>query len=65
MINIFSSVNSVEVEIVKQMLENNKITSVVLNQQDSSYHFGRIILYVQEKNAKTALKLIDTFDQNA
>ena len=60
MINIFNSTNPIEIEIIKQMLENNKITSIILNQQDSSYLFGRINLYVQEKDATIALKLITT-----
>jgi len=58
-INIFSSANPIEVEIIKQMLEENKITSVMLNKQDSSYNmFGTIDLYVKEENQTIALQLI-------
>ena len=58
-INIFSSANPIEVEIIKQMLEENKITSVMLNKQDSSYNmFGTIDLYVTENEQEITLQLI-------
>jgi hypothetical protein len=59
MINIFSSANPIEVEIIKQMLDENNITAVTLNKQDSSYNmFGSINLYVKEENQTIALQLI-------
>ena len=59
-INIFSSVNPIEVEILKQMLNENNIIAVTLNKQDSSYNlFGSIDLYVKEKNQTIALQLIN------
>ena len=59
-INIFSSANPIEVEIVKQMLDENNITAVMLNKQDSSYNlFGTIDLYVKEENKSIALQLIN------
>ena len=59
-INIFSSANPIEVEIVKQMLGENNITVVMLNKQDSSYNlFGTIDLYVKEENKSIALQLIN------
>ena len=59
-INIFSSANPIEVEIVKQMLDENNITAVTLNKQDSSYNLlGTIDLYVKEKNKSIALQLIN------
>ena len=59
-INIFSSTNPIEVEIVKQMLGENNISAVMLNKQDSSYNlFGTIDLYVKEKNKSIALQLIN------
>ena len=58
-INIFSSANPIEVEIVKQMLDENNITAVTLNKQDSSYNlFGSIDLYVKKENRTIALQLI-------
>jgi len=59
MINIFNSGNPIEVEIIKQMLEEHNITAVMLNKQDSSYNmFGSIDLYVKEENQTIALPLI-------
>lgn len=59
-INIFTSSNPIEVEIVKQMLEENNINAVVLNKQDSSYNmFGTIDLFVNETEQETALQLIN------
>ena len=59
-INIFSSANPIEVEIVKQMLNEHTITAVMLNKQDSSYNlFGTIDLYVKEENRTIALELIN------
>ena len=58
-INIFSSANPIEVEIIKQMLTENDIVAVVLNKQDSSYNmFGEIDLYVTENEQAIALQLI-------
>ena len=59
MINIFSSANPIEAEIIRQMLDENNITAVTLNKQDSSYNmFGSIDLYVKEENQIIALQLI-------
>ena len=59
-INIFNSANPIEVEIVKQMLDENNITAIMLNKQDSSYNmFGSIDLYVKEENRTIALELIN------
>ena len=63
MTNIFSSANPIEVEIIKQMLEKNNITAVILNKQDSSYNmFGSIDLYVKEENQTIALQLMKEQD---
>jgi len=57
---IFSSTNPIEVEILKQMLEENGVISIDINQQDSSYNmFGNINLYVQEEYVENATKLIE------
>ncbi len=58
-IKIFSSNNPIEIEIIKQMLEENDLFPVILNRQDSSYNmFGTIDLYVTEKEQIIALRLI-------
>mgnify|MGYP000017547507 CR=1 FL=1 len=59
-INIFSSTNPIKVEITKQMLEENNITAVILNKQDSSYNmFGTIDLFVTENEHERALQLLN------
>ena len=59
-INIFSSANLIEVEIVKQMLNQNNITAIILNKQDSSYNmFGSIDLYILKENQSLASQLIN------
>ena len=60
---LFSSTNHIEVEIIKQMLEENKITSIIMNQQDSAYNMsfgGYIDLYVQESSMKESIELLET-----
>ncbi len=58
-IKIFSSNNPIEIEIIKQMLEENDLFPVILNRQDSSYNmFGAIDLYVTENEQAIALQLI-------
>lgn len=57
--------SAIEAEIVKQMLEEHDIPSVLLNKQDSSYLFGKIELYVHEKLEGRALQLIsESIDNN-
>lgn len=52
-------INAISAEIVKQMLVENGIPAVILNKQDSSYHFGKIELYVEVSDKEIALKLIE------
>ncbi len=54
--------NQLQAEIVKQMLVENNIPAVVLNKQDSSYHFGVIELYVDNEHTLEATALIDSFN---
>jgi hypothetical protein len=50
-VNIYSSVYQHKVEIVKAVLEDNGITSVIINKQDSVYtSIGEIELYVNVDN---------------
>lgn len=51
--------NPIEAEIVKLMLIDNDIPAVLLNKQDSSYHFGKIELYVAGLHQEAALELIE------
>lgn len=58
-IKIFSSNNPIQIEIIKQMLEENNLFSVILNRQDSSYNmFGTIDLHILEEEQAKALELL-------
>jgi len=60
MIKLLSTENPNKAEITKQMLEENNITVVLLNKQDSSYlMFGAIELYVSETQLKQAKELLN------
>ena len=49
-----------QAEVVKQMLLNNNIESVVLDKHDSSFNsFGEVELYVNETDKALALDLIN------
>jgi len=56
----YSSISEADVYLIKQMLENNNIESVILNKQDSVYkNLGEIELYVLRKDvvrAKTRIQ---------
>jgi hypothetical protein len=47
-----------EAELVKGMLEENLITAIVVNKQDSVYLFGDIEIHVPNANAFEATQLI-------
>ena len=55
--------NVIEAEMIKQMLETNGISAVILNKQDSSYRFGQIELYVHELDVVAAQELISGQNQ--
>ena len=59
MVKIYSSNNSNQALIIKQMLEENGINVVLLNKQDSSYlMFGLIELYVHKNETDKVKKLL-------
>jgi len=54
--------NAIQGEIEKQMLEANGIPAVLLNQQDSSYMFGKINLFVKDTDVEQANRLMQEHD---
>jgi len=52
------------VEMLKAYLADNNIESFILNQQDSSYLFGNIELYVRKKDEEKAKELVQIFEKN-
>lgn len=56
-IKIFSSTNYYQAEIVKQMLIENQIDTVLLNKQDSVYcTFGDIEVYIHQQDFSNAIE---------
>jgi len=56
-IKIFSSNNYYQAEIVKQMLIENQIDTVLLNKQDSSHRtFGAIEVYIHQQDFSSAIE---------
>ena len=59
-INIYSSTDPVEIEILKHVLLENNIYAINMNRKDSSYlMFGTIDLYIKNDNQKEAAQLIE------
>ena len=58
-IKLFSTRSYAEANIVKGMLEENNIQTVMLNMQDSNYLLGEIELYVSVHFKDIATHLID------
>ena len=50
-------------ELLKAVLEDNNIDSVVLNKQDSSYHFGELELYVKAEDVVKAKRIISAHEE--
>ena len=59
---IFTTSKQYEVELVRGMLLENEIESVIVNKQDSSYLFGECELLVNRENILLAKTLIQNLD---
>jgi hypothetical protein len=59
---IYQTQNAYHAEIVRQVMEKENITCVVLNKQDSSFFFGNIEIYVKEEDTDKAQLLIQNFE---
>jgi len=64
LVNIYSSSQPYQAELVRQMLTNHNIQSFIVNKQDSAYKFGNIELFVHRDNVIRAKKLIQEFEEN-
>lgn len=56
---VFVAHQQYQIEIIKGMLEEQGIDSVVFNKQDSAYQMGEIELYVHVENAFRAKQIIE------
>jgi hypothetical protein len=58
-IKIFTSTNYYQAEIVKQVLVENNIDSVLLNKKDSSHGtFGHIEVYIHQQDFSNAIEIM-------
>lgn len=56
---IYSSSFEHKLEIVKAVLEDEGINSVIVNKKDSAYLFGELELYVQNDHVMRARRIIN------
>ena len=63
-VKIYTTTNFFQIELVRQVLEEHDIASVLMNKQDSSYRFGQIELYTHEKDKDAALTIIEGLGGN-
>ncbi|MGH2642603.1 MAG: DUF2007 domain-containing protein [Chitinophagaceae bacterium] len=60
---VYTTSSPFEAELIKGMLKENGIESVIINQRDSSYGvFGEAYVYVYKDVAEKALQLIQQTD---
>ena len=58
-VRIFKTFNYYQAEIVKQVLIENEIDSVLLNKQDSSHRtFGDIEVYIHQQDFSNAIEIM-------
>jgi hypothetical protein len=57
---IYSSADTFHVEVLKGLLAENGIESVVVNKKDSAYLFGEAELYVNVEDAFRATQIISS-----
>ncbi len=55
---VFTADKMYKVEMMKELLAENKIESFILNKKGSELLLGDILLYVDEKDEKRALEII-------
>lgn len=59
---IFTTNQLYQAELVKEMLQENDIETVVMNQQDSSYKFGLISVMIHRNDLEKATEIINSLN---
>tara|TARA_A100000164_G_scaffold305414_1_gene281608 strand:+ start:677 stop:871 length:195 start_codon:yes stop_codon:yes gene_type:complete len=54
----YSSSDIFRAEIIKNMLLSNNVDAILMNQKDSSYHFGLAEVYTRKEDIEKAKKFI-------
>ena len=57
-IEVYSTNDIFKAEVIKNMLISNNIEAIIMNQQDSSYHFGTAKIYTKKENILQANEII-------
>ena len=57
-IEVYSTNDIFNAEVIKNMLISNNIEAIIMNQQDSSYHFGTAKIYTKKENILKAKEII-------
>ena len=57
-IEVYSTNDIFKAEVIKNMLISNNIEAIIMNQQDSSYHFGTAKIYTKKENILKAKEII-------
>ena len=57
-IEVYLTNDIFKAEVIKNMLISNNIEAIIMNQQDSSYHFGIAKIFTKKENISKAKKII-------
>ena len=57
-IEVYSTNDIFKAEVIKNMLISKNIEAIIMNQQDSSYHFGTAKIYTKKENIFKAKEII-------
>jgi hypothetical protein len=63
-VKIFTTNEYYQAELVKGLLLDNEIESIIVNKQDSAYLFGEIELFVSSDFVLKAKHILSTHQQN-
>ena len=55
---VYSTNDVFRAEVIKNMLLSNNIDAIIMNQKDSSYHFGIAEVYTKNDDTEKAKKFI-------
>ncbi len=63
-VKIYTSSNTFQSEIIKQMLIENDIDAVLMNKQLSGYNIGAVEVYIHKQDLDKATEIIASNEKN-